>query len=228
MRVTYATDDSVKYVGHLDMARSWERALRRARFPLAYTQGFNPQPRIQFAAALPVGFTGQAEVVDVFLDETLTPQVFLAGLSAALPPGIRAIAAEAVSRELPSLQSQIRGASYSVSVETDEADPVFEERMAAFLAQSQVWHERSRGKKKRPKRYDLRALVQALGYAGRDSYGQAFEVEMLVQPGAAGRPDDLLDVLGFGHTPRRIVRLGLAFADGADAPQTEGKGGAPA
>ena len=45
MHVTFATDDTVKYVGHLDMARAWERAIRRARLPLAYSQGFNPQAR---------------------------------------------------------------------------------------------------------------------------------------------------------------------------------------
>ncbi len=70
MRVWFATDDTVKYVGHLDMHRTWERAIRRAGLPLAYTQGFNPQPRLQFAAALPVGFTGRGEVADVFLNES--------------------------------------------------------------------------------------------------------------------------------------------------------------
>ena len=214
MRVTYATDDSVKYIGHLDMARAWERAMRRARFPLAYSQGFNPQPRIQFAAALPVGFTGQAEVVDIFLDEDLSPEGFLAGLAEVLPLGIRAVGAEPVGRSLPSLQSQIRGATYRVEVETEEADAQFETHLQAFLAQQEVWYERSRGGKKKPKRYDLRALVKAISYTGRAAFGQSFEVTMLVQPGAAGRPDDLLVVLGYGETPRRIARLKLAFLDG--------------
>ena len=103
MRVTFATDDTVKYVGHLDMARAWERAIRRARLPLAYSQGFNPQARMHFAAALPVGFTGQAELIDVFLDAEVEPADFLARLAPALPAGIRLTGAEAVSRELPSL-----------------------------------------------------------------------------------------------------------------------------
>ena len=80
MRVTFATDDTVKYVGHLDMARAWERAIRRARLPLAYSQGFNPQARMHFAAALPVGFTGQAELIDVFLDAEVEPAGFLAAI----------------------------------------------------------------------------------------------------------------------------------------------------
>ena len=101
MRVTFSTADTVKYVGHLDMHRAWERAIRRARLPLAYTQGFNPQARLQFAAALPVGFTGQGEVADVFLNEALDPAEFLSRLAAALPPGIRPLRAEPVARESP-------------------------------------------------------------------------------------------------------------------------------
>ena len=132
MRVTFATADTVKYVGHLDMHRAWERAIRRARLPLAYTQGFNPQARLQFAAALPVGFTGQGEVADVFLNEALEPAEFLSRLTAALPPGIRPLRAEPVAREVPSLQSQVCGAHYWVEVETDEADATFAARAVWF------------------------------------------------------------------------------------------------
>ena len=65
--MTFATNDEVKYVGHLDMARTWERAIRRSGLPLAYSRGFNPQARIQFAATLPLGFTGMAEIIDIYL-----------------------------------------------------------------------------------------------------------------------------------------------------------------
>ena len=97
IHITFATADTVKYVGHLDMHRAWERAIRRAGLPSAYTQGFNPQARLQLAAALPVGFTGQGEVADVFLNEALDPAEFLNRLAAALPPGIRPLHAEPVA-----------------------------------------------------------------------------------------------------------------------------------
>ncbi|PKO23948.1 MAG: hypothetical protein CVU38_01350 [Chloroflexi bacterium HGW-Chloroflexi-1] len=211
MRVTYATDDTVKYVGHLDMARTWERAIRRARLPLAYTQGFHPQPRIQFAAALPVGFTGQAEVVDVFLNEELAPDDFLARLTPALPSGIRPIAAVPAPREAPSLQSQVSGTRYRVEVETPEPDAVFRARLDAFLARSEVWRERRRGKKA-ANRYDLRPLVQVLAYVGPCALGQVFDVTMLAEPGATGRPDELLAELGYEAAPRRVVRLELTLS----------------
>jgi radical SAM-linked protein len=209
MRVTFSTDDTVKYVGHLDMHRTWERAIRRARLPLAYTQGFNPQPRLQFAAALPVGFTGSAECADVFLDDVLDPAEFLARLSAAMPPGIRPLTAAPVARELPSLQSQVKGARYRVEVETDENAGDFLARLQAFLARSEARRERRKGKEVAP--YDLRPLVQSLVYAGSCELGQAFHVTMAAEPGATGRPDELLAELGFETAPRRIVREELFF-----------------
>jgi radical SAM-linked protein len=211
LRVTFATDDTVKYVGHLDMHRAWERAIRRAGLPLAYSQSFNPQPRLHFAAALPVGFTGRAEMVDVFLNEALEPELFLARLAAALPAGIKALRAGPVPREEPSLQSQVCGARYRVEVETDEPTEAFWSRLDAFLVRAEVWRERRRGEKL--VRYDLRPLVQVLEYAGPCELGQAFEVAMRSEPGATGRPDELLAELGFEAAPRRIVRLELAFAD---------------
>jgi radical SAM-linked protein len=211
MRVTFVTDDSVKYVGHLDMARAWERAIRRARLPLAYSQGFNPQARMHFAAALPVGFTGQAELIDVFLDAEMEPADFLARLAPALPAGIRLTGAEAVSRELPSLQAAICGARYHVELATAESDEVFASRLSAFMARSEAWRERRRGKE--VARYDLRPLVQSLIYIGSCELGQSFETEMRAEPGATGRPDELLAELGYESALRRVVRLELVLAD---------------
>ncbi len=172
MRVTFRTEDTVKYVGHLDMFRAWERAIRRARLPLAYTQGFNPQPRMQFAAALPVGFTGEGEVVDIFLNDAVAPEELPDRLSAALPPGIRPLAAAPVPREWPSLQSQVRGADYRVEVETVDGDDAFAARLGAFLERPEAWRSRRKGKE--VARYDLRPLVHDLRHTGRTAFGHAF------------------------------------------------------
>ena len=211
MRVIFATDDSVKYVGHLDMARSWERAIRRARLPLAYTQGFNPQPRLHFAAALPVGFTGQAEVADVFLNEALEPAEFLARLQAAMPRGIRLISAQPVPRELPALQATVTAAHYRVEVATAEPSGGFAAKLAAFLARGEAVRVRRRGKEESA--YDLRPLVLGLAHRGECALGQAFDLTLAAEPGATGRPDELLAELGYESASRRIVRQKLVFTD---------------
>jgi radical SAM-linked protein len=212
MRVVFATDESVKYVGHLDLARAWERAIRRAALPLSYSQGFHPGPRIQFAAALPVGVTGTAEVMDIYLDEEIDPDGFLGQLEPALPRGIRPKSASPVPAGLPSLQSTVCGASYRVEVETNEPDAAFRARIEAFLAKPSAWRERRRGE--RLARYDLRPLVKAIRYRGTCELGQAFDTDMRSEPGATGRPDELLAELGFEASARRIERLRLAFTGG--------------
>ncbi len=212
MRIWFTTGEPVKYVGHLDLVRAWERSLRRSGLLLAYSQGFNPQPRIHFAAALPLGFTGQAEIVDVYLDEEVDPAAFRARLEPALPPGIAILAAKPVAPDLPSLQSQVCGATYRVEVETDEPDQAFRDRLEAFLARTEAWRERRRGGK--VTRYDLRPLVLAVRHLERSSYGPRFEVDMKAEPSATGRPDELLAELGLGETPRRITRVRLVMRDG--------------
>jgi radical SAM-linked protein len=209
MRVTFATDESVKYVGHLDMARTWERTIRRARLPLAYTQGFNPQPRLQFAAALPVGFTSREELADVFLNEQYEPAAFLEVLDSALPRGVRTLRAWPVPREWPSLQSQLMAARYHVEVETSETPAQFTARLDDFLARAEAPRRRRRGKEQ--VLYDLRPLVLAQAYTGPCEEGQSFEVTMRSDPGATGRPDELLAELGYEKAARRIEREELVF-----------------
>ena len=88
-RITFAITHAMRYVGHLDLLRAWERTLRRAELPLAYTQGFHPHPRIQIAAALPLGCTAAAEMMELWLEDDLPAEALEQRLEVALPPGLR-------------------------------------------------------------------------------------------------------------------------------------------
>jgi radical SAM-linked protein len=68
LRITFAKTEAMRFTSHLDLHKTWERTFRRARLPLAYSQGFNPHPHINLASALPLGFTGDQEVIDVWLE----------------------------------------------------------------------------------------------------------------------------------------------------------------
>ena len=70
LRITFSKSGTLRYIGHLDLQSVWERTVRRAGLPLAYTQGFHPGPKIQLASALPLVFIGRAEVVDLWINET--------------------------------------------------------------------------------------------------------------------------------------------------------------
>ncbi len=81
----------IKYISHLDLARTMERALRRAHLPMVYSQGYNPRPRLAFASALPVGVTGREEIMDVWLTPPLEPLAIAQRLVPQLPPGIQLV-----------------------------------------------------------------------------------------------------------------------------------------
>ena len=105
----------MRFTSHLDLHRAWERTFRRASLPLAYTQGFNPRPRINLASALPLGFTSQYEVTDVWLEERLSIDSITRALGIALPPGLEISNAVEVELRAPALQSQLNSAEYTIT-----------------------------------------------------------------------------------------------------------------
>src|SRR5262245_47349927 len=117
IRITFGRGDDMKYVTHLDMMRFWERALRRADVPVAYSEGFSPHAQISLAAPLAVGVTSEAELMDVYLAEAMTTKELLATVSVQLPRGVSVVSAHEVGMALPSLQADVRFAEYIVGVD---------------------------------------------------------------------------------------------------------------
>ena len=85
IQITFSKQGSLRYTGHLDLHKLWERAARRAELPLAYSQGFHPQPKMNIAAALPLGFSSRCEVLDMRLEKAIP----LDGLVEKLPAALR-------------------------------------------------------------------------------------------------------------------------------------------
>ena len=81
LRLTFAKTEAMRFTGHLDLHHTWERTFRRAGLPLAYSQGFNPHPRLNLASALPLGFTSECEVIDVWLEQEMEPEQVDGGLA---------------------------------------------------------------------------------------------------------------------------------------------------
>lgn len=107
--------EAARYVSHLDIQRLFQRAFRRARIPLAYSQGFNPHPLLAFASALPVGYTGAGEWLDVKLEGTaaeMPPERFMQAVNETLPAGFAILAAEQAEERMPALSALMCAASY--------------------------------------------------------------------------------------------------------------------
>jgi hypothetical protein len=114
IRLTFTKEGALRFVGHLDLVRMWERAFRRAKLPLAYTLGFTPHPRLTFAAPLALGATSEAELLDVYLREALTAETVTDRIAAELPEGCAVQAAEALAPEGPPITALTRWAAYTV------------------------------------------------------------------------------------------------------------------
>jgi radical SAM-linked protein len=205
-RITFTRGESIRFVGHLDLAKTWERILRRADLPVAYSQSFHPQPKITFASALPVGCTSEAELMDVVLTEPLDPPDMVRRLAPTLPGGIGLTSIVQVPLNAPALQAELRWTEYLVTVETDESLEQVKSKVRTFLAASSLMSER------RGKSYDLRPLVLSLSVEPvRPPYMQLAMCLLADANAGTGRPDEVLAVLGWGDASVQIHRRKLGF-----------------
>jgi radical SAM-linked protein len=209
LRLQFAKGERLRWISHLDLSRTWERIFRRAEFPLAYSQGYSPRPRFQIAAALPVGVTGQAEYVDVWLTEILAPGEVLIRLQPALPDGLTVGHAEEVELRAPSLQSQMRAADYQAVVQSQEEVEAVRTRIQALLEAATL--PRQRHHKGRLQTYDLRPLVQSLSVAPGGAGELVLTMRLQASPEGAGRPDEVLEVLGLWLGTHTTLRTNLCF-----------------
>lgn len=105
--------EKVKYISHLDMQRLFQRALRRAKLPCAYSQGFNPHMLVSFACALPVSVCSKAEYAEVVLERFVSPTECMARLNEVLPDGVKILNACEPKDTDPTVGSVIALAEYS-------------------------------------------------------------------------------------------------------------------
>jgi len=140
--------------------RLWQRALARAGIALAYSEGFNPHPRISLAAPLALGVTSEAELMDVVLARWVSPHYFDAAAGQQLPAGVEILQVHQMPLEIPSLQAQMRFAEYRVELETGKGRTEVESAIAGLLSRDELpWqHQRDTG----PHHYDLRKLIADL------------------------------------------------------------------
>jgi radical SAM-linked protein len=213
VRIVFRKGEEIKYISNLDLLRAWERTLRRARLPLAYTQGFHPHPRITIAMPLAVGCSGENEVLDVLLnrsDEDVHHPVsaVLAALEPAMPPGLSVVSVKEVPWRDPALATLFVRAHYQIVLTGVERAEV-ESRITELMDKSEVPVEHRR------KSFNLRPLVGALTLASAPSKepGSVVLEAILLrnERGRIGRPDVLIQALELETYVRRMVRQEMVF-----------------
>ena len=201
IRITFAKVGALRYTGHLDLHRLWERAARRAELPLAYSQGFHPQPKLAIAAALPLGFSSLCEVLDMRLEHEVTLEGLCERLQETLPTGIQVANIESVDEKLPALQTLVASAEYRVTLSESIDGVELKRRIETVLTSESIIRER------RGKTYDLRPLIEMLSL---EADGRIF-MKLAARESATGRPEEVLDILGIAFESTRIERTQLIF-----------------
>jgi radical SAM-linked protein len=211
IRIKFEKSDEMRYTGHLDLHRTWERTFRRANLPLAYSQGFHPQPRIQLASALPLGFTSTGEVVDIWLEQEIPLEEIRARLEKALPPGIKLQRVDQIGETDPALQTLVVASEYEITLMGQ--DHQLDSRVEELLSKESLPRER------RGKRYDLRPLVEELyGLPDDDQCRPRLFLRMTTRPGATGRPEELLSALDILPASALIQRKQIIFEESTSPP----------
>jgi len=214
IRITFAKQGPLRYTGHLDLHKLWERAARRAQLPLAYSQGFHPQPKMNIAAALPLGFSSRCEVMDLKLEHEIQLEGLREKLQQTLPTGIQVLNVESADERAPALQTQVASAEYQVTLTGSIDESELKRKIDSVMESQSIIRER------RGKMYDLRPLIEELrtvvsdGLPSVQEQAPAFQkifMRLAAREGATGRPEEVLDTLGIAFEETRIERTNLIF-----------------
>ncbi|WP_374456376.1 TIGR03936 family radical SAM-associated protein [Nocardioides sp.] len=186
LRVRYAKRGRLRFTSHRDFSRAFERAVFRARVPMAYSSGFNPHPRISYAGAAPTGSASEAEYLELALAEVVVPADVHAMLDEALPPGLDVL--EVVESPGGSLADLLEASRWRLDLDADrEATTAAVER---FLAADEALVERMT--KKGMREFDARGAVVSLEVLPADDSGRT-SLDVVLRHGTpAVRPDDVL------------------------------------
>ena len=207
LRIRFRRGQEVKFISHLNIMRLWQRALSRAGISLAYSEGFNPHPRISLAAPLAVGVTSEAELMDIIMTKPASPHFFTAAVSQQLPPAIEILQVYPIALTMPSLQSQVRYAEYQVELETEKGQKDLESALTSLLSLKHLPWQHQRDTSLRS--YDLRALIDDLWLIDWHNGYCTIGMRLRCDNSGSGRPEQVTAALGFIHYPQSLHRTKL-------------------
>lgn len=191
VRISFSKGAGVRFVSHLDLLKAFERAIRRAAIPIAFSEGFNPHPKMSFASALAVGVTSDAECLDMDLRENVEPGAIARRLTAVLPPGIEIKSVCPVPDNNPPLMAVVNRARYQVRARLTA--PVAPEKVQDYINETLQLKELVIEKitKKGPRPKDIRPGIFSL--TGQVS-GEDVLLDMLLLTGNEGniRPEEVV------------------------------------
>jgi len=205
-RIIYSKGSALKFTGALDIQAIWQRSLKRAGLTVELSQGFHPQPKIQLPFPLPLGFTGQNEIIDIWFAQDYELEDVRGKLTGSLPVGIEIQCIELINGQKKSVASSATYADFKVIVDTTDVDITELKFSIEKLLESQtIMRERN------DKLYDLRPLILSIQIENEIDEKCVLEMRLSAHPSTTGRPDEVMKELGVNITDCEIERLGVQF-----------------
>ncbi len=212
IRVVFRKIGATRYTSHLDVARTWERILNRAKVPVDYSHGFNRRPKMQFATATALGTTSDCEVMDIWLREEREPAEVQEMMQSRIAPGIEIREVYTVKTKEASLQAMTRETTFRATISEGISAEALKAGVDKMIAAESIIRER-KAKKGKIKSYDLRPLIFDLALEEHDGIFD-LTMRLALEPGKTGRPDELLKQLGLDPLDVRIHRIKLVLDHG--------------
>lgn len=206
LRAKFNKKNYLKYIGHLDLLRLFQRTFNRAGIPVKYSEGFNPHPKFSIANPLSLGIEGEEEYMDIDLSEKIDTEDFVNRMNHILPTDIQILDAIYADDE-KSISSKLSWASYEIKFDVDKNLSLEEVKsiLDDWLNSGEIMISRLRkkGKRKVMKEEDIRPLIKSI--EAKDSTGREVTIESLmgVGDGSNLRPFDFLEALS------RNIELGM-------------------
>ncbi|MCC6796228.1 MAG: TIGR03960 family B12-binding radical SAM protein [Candidatus Hydrogenedentes bacterium] len=211
LRFRIGRTGEVRFLSHLEVMNAWVRALRRARAPLSYSQGFHAHPKITFATAAPVGEESVGDYMDIVLKEIVDPRELLGRLQATLATGFRAINVDEVPLKAPALMAACSGFAYSLTA-TAEGETVAT-RIAEILDAGEILVERDvkvkdwKGRERREKKdIDIRPMIARLEITQSANHQTIIEFDTVIVGGRSARPREIVALLGLDAVSTQVLK----------------------
>lgn len=215
--ILYSKKGPAGYTSHLDLMRELERAMRRANLPVAFSEGFNPHPKISVAAPLPVGTEGLAELAEVEMSRPVDAAAVADSLNLNLPPGLQVREVSEIPDNAPALMAVLDRAAYIVCLDGEDLPvELTADAVRGFMARERVEVKR-RGKDGREKVRDIRpGILKMEMLPGGD--GLTLRMELKAGSVMNVRPAEVITALlehaGLDADPAdaQVTRTGLYLA----------------
>ena len=218
----YRKGDDVRWISHLDLKRTLERAMRRAELPLELTEGHNPHPKLSFGPPLPLGATGEAELLALRLREATSPAEVKERLNRQLPAGIEIVETWAVpGHKKKETFGELDVAEYRITVSGCFEREEIAARVGKLLESEELLVRR--GGKRPEREVDLRPMILSLEVAAASD---GVELHARLQTGSHGgaRPQEVVELLGLGDEDGLVSyrRTGLYASSAMSRPRPGG------